>query len=55
MPTEFNLDDVKIYFKPVMPWYKKLWYVITFRWNKIPRYKEMKAKELELTESKGEK
>lgn len=37
-----NVKLEHIYFKFKQPWYKKLWYFITFRKNKIEKYKEMK-------------
>lgn len=36
-----EMKNTTIYYKPIMKWYKKLWYFITFRKNKIPKYQEI--------------
>lgn len=38
-----ELKNGTVYFKPVMKWYRKIWYFITFRKNKIPKYQKLKG------------
>lgn len=38
-----ELKDSKVYFQIKMKWYKKLWYLITFRKYKISEYQELKG------------
>lgn len=35
-------NKTNLYFKLIVPWYKKVWYFITFRKNKL-KYKELKG------------
>jgi len=37
MPLEYSFER-EIYFKPNYKWYKKLWYILTFRKYKLNEY-----------------
>ena len=41
MPTD-SKDLGTLYYRLKMKWYKKLWYIITFRKNKIKEFEQIK-------------
>ena len=44
MPFDSGEDYLfkNIYYKPIMKWYKKVWYILTFRKNKVKEFEQYK-------------
>ena len=55
--SEFNINDViAVYYKKKIKWYEYLWYVITFQFDKLPRYTKLKGIEeikIEMSKENG--